>query len=241
MTGVIDRRLLVNYRVDPAAIGPLVPAPLRPLLVDGVAVAGICLLRLAELRPAPLPAAVGLRSENVAHRIAVEWDADDGVRTGVFIPRRDSASAVNVAVGGRLFPGPHGHADFDVDESAGRLRVGFAVRDGGASAEVEATVTPELTGSRLFADLAAASRFFQAGSVGWSSRRHDSRLDGLELRTPAWSIEATRPERVRSWFFEGGAVPTAAAELDSVLLMRRVPVTWESVGVLDAQPASVVV
>ncbi|MEO8095715.1 MAG: DUF2071 domain-containing protein, partial [Pseudolysinimonas sp.] len=108
MAGVIDRRLLVNYRVDPDVARGLVPAGLRPLLIDGNAVAGICLLRLDQLRPAGLPSAIGLRSENVAHRIAVEWDTPDGMRTGVFIPRRDSGSRVNVAVGGRLFPGPHG-------------------------------------------------------------------------------------------------------------------------------------
>jgi hypothetical protein len=35
MTGRIARRLLVNYRVDPDAIAPLLPAPFRPALVDG--------------------------------------------------------------------------------------------------------------------------------------------------------------------------------------------------------------
>src|ERR1700712_2436142 len=121
MTGVIDRRLLVNYRVDPDAARAILPASLRPQLVDGVAAAGICLLRLRELRPAGFPAAIGLGSENAAHRIAVEWDDESGVRTGVFVPRRDSGSMINVAVGGRLFPGVHGSADFEVDEHGDSL------------------------------------------------------------------------------------------------------------------------
>jgi hypothetical protein len=54
--------------------------PFRPQLVHGWAVAGICLIRLGRLRPSRVPSAVGLRSENAAHRIAVEWDiaADPG-------------------------------------------------------------------------------------------------------------------------------------------------------------------
>jgi uncharacterized protein YqjF (DUF2071 family) len=239
MAGIIDRRLLVNYRVDPDAARQLVPEPLRPQLMQGSAVAGICLLRLDSLRPAGMPAAIGLRSENAAHRIAVEWDADDGVRTGVFIPRRDTSSPVNAAVGGRLFPGPHGRAAFRSDETSGRLHAAFTERDGLAAADVRVRVADELHDSGLFADLDAASRFFRSGSLGWSSRRHDDRLDGLELRTSAWSMEATEIDAVSSWFFEGGAVPASAAQLDSVLLMRRVPVTWEPAGVLDAAPAVV--
>ncbi|MCY7286937.1 MAG: DUF2071 domain-containing protein [Cryobacterium sp.] len=51
MAGDIERRLLVNYRVEPAALTGLLPAQLRPQLVDGLAVAGICLIRLGTLRP----------------------------------------------------------------------------------------------------------------------------------------------------------------------------------------------
>lgn len=54
--GVIDRRILVNYRVDPSVIAPLLPPPFRPKLVRGMALVGICLIRLKQLRPAFLPA-----------------------------------------------------------------------------------------------------------------------------------------------------------------------------------------
>jgi len=51
MSSVIERRLLVNYRVDPEVAASLLPAPLRPQLVNGWAVAGVCLIRLRRLRP----------------------------------------------------------------------------------------------------------------------------------------------------------------------------------------------
>ena len=37
---------------------------------------------------------VGIRTENVAHRFAVEWDGDDCTQVGVFIPRRDTNSRI---------------------------------------------------------------------------------------------------------------------------------------------------
>ena len=62
LEGVIDRRLLINYRVDPEIAERLLPAPFRPQLVHGEAVAGICLLSLEELRSKgqlPGPSATG--------------------------------------------------------------------------------------------------------------------------------------------------------------------------------------
>ncbi len=140
LSSTIERRLLVNYRVDPYVAAALLPAPLRPQLVRGQAVAGICLLRIGGVRPGWAPAATGLTSENAAHRISVEWDGPDGVERGVYIPRRDTASRLNAFAGGRLYPGEHGRADFTVREDADAVRVAFATRDG--AVEVDATVEP---------------------------------------------------------------------------------------------------
>src|SRR5687768_3130652 len=82
--GMIERRILINYRADSALISPILPAPLRPKLVRGVAIVGICLIRLAQVRPRWVPRLLGVSSENAAHRIAVEWDAADGPREGVY-------------------------------------------------------------------------------------------------------------------------------------------------------------
>ena len=44
--GVIRRRLLVNFRLDPDVAQRQLPASFHPKLHDGHAVAGICLIRL---------------------------------------------------------------------------------------------------------------------------------------------------------------------------------------------------
>ena len=72
--GLIDRRILVNYRVDPDVLKKLLPKPFRPKVIKDVGIAGICLIRLAEMRTTGFPGAVGISSENAAHRIAVAWD-----------------------------------------------------------------------------------------------------------------------------------------------------------------------
>ncbi|SDT79863.1 Uncharacterized conserved protein (COG2071) [Streptomyces sp. TLI_053] len=213
---------------SPEAAARLLPAPLRPQLVRGHAVAGLCPLRLGRVRPAWAPAPFGLRSENAAHRIAVEWDGPDGVENGVYIPRRDTGSRLNAWAGGRIFPGEHGRADFTVDESADRLRVAFATRDGGLRAEVAVELAAELPASRLFDGLAEASAFFRCGSRGFSPTRDGGvRLDGMELHTDAWRLEACRVESAVSSFFDDPErFPPGSAELDCALVMRDVPVAW---------------
>ena len=120
--GIIDRRILVNYHIDPRALAPLLPAPFRPKVTQGAGLVGICLIRLKKVRPAFLPPWLGISSENAAHRAAVEWDDRGAVREGVYVRRRDTNSRLNALVGGRLFPGVHHHARFSVRESAESFR-----------------------------------------------------------------------------------------------------------------------
>ena len=41
LRGVIDRRLLVNFRVDPDVLARVLPSPFRPMLANGMGMAGI--------------------------------------------------------------------------------------------------------------------------------------------------------------------------------------------------------
>jgi hypothetical protein len=237
LAATIERRLLINYRLDPAVAESLLPPSLRPQVVDGNAVAGICLLRLGALRPAWFAPTLGWGAENAAHRIAVEWDDAAGTHSGVYIPERHSASWLPVAVGGRLFPGVHKHATFTGTESAKRVAVTMTTADTRVRAEVE--ISDRWTSS-LFGTVADASAFFQNGSVGWSPSHDGRSLEGLRLTTTQWRVEAGQALAVESSFFD--ALPAGSATLDSVLVMRNVPITWSaplSLGVGHAASADI--
>jgi hypothetical protein len=227
LDAVIERRLLLNYRADPEVVATLLPAPFRPQLRAGYAVVGICLLRLGRARPAGLPAVIGLGSENAAHRIAVTWDSPEGPRTAVYIPRRDSASRLNVAVGGRLFPGVHHRAAFDTAERPDRLRAAYATTDGRTAVDVEVRVADELLGSVLFDDVHQASEFFRLGSIGYAPGREPDEFGGLEQTSPDWQIDPCVIDRAASSFFDDRSVfPASSIALDSALVMRKIPVRW---------------
>src|SRR5439155_20629185 len=199
--GVIRRRILVNFRVDPGVMQAQLPSRFRPKLHQGHAIAGICLIRLESVRPRFVPPLLGLSSENAAHRVAVRWQADGGEKEGVFIPRRDTGSAMNQLAGGRLFPGEHHRARFVVREGSDSIDLSMQSDDRKVSVSVRGRLGGVLPGSSCFSSVAEASAFFEPGSVGYSVTSDSGRLDGVELRTHGWSVEALQVEEVDSSYF----------------------------------------
>ena len=221
LRGRMRRRLLLTYRVDPDVAREVIPAPFRPQLVDGSAVAGICLIALTQLRPGWVRPGIGIATENAAHRFAVEWDEGGSVRRGVYITQRHSSSLLPVIGGGRFFPGVQHHAHFDVTETDTRVRVRMRADDAGVSADVALTDT---WGSTLFPTVEDASAFYRAGAIGWSPRRGDRGAEPLELTASRWAVQAADVHEATSTFFDG--LPTGSTVFDSALVMRDIPVSW---------------
>jgi hypothetical protein len=227
IAGIIDRRILINYTVDPGIVGKILPEPFRPKVYLGKAIVGICLIRLKGVRPKGLPEALGISSENGAHRITVEWTDDGEIKEGVFVPRRDTSSLINFFAGGRVFPGRHFKANFKVQEGNDRYQVSFNSSDG-TSISIDAVKAVHLNAASIFGDIETASRFFEKGSVGYSP--NGSNFDGLELRTLNWKVEPLEVSYVHSSFFEDIKVfPKNSVKFDNALLMTQIKHEWHSV------------
>jgi hypothetical protein len=227
--GLIERRILVNYRADPEVVARTLPAPFRPRLIRGAAMVGICLIRLHAVRPRFLPAWLGFSSENAAHRTAVVWDADGLEREGVYVRRRDTSSWCNAAAGGRLFPGIQHRARFTVRETADHFEVALHSRDGVTRVAVQAHLAPGLPASSIFGSLEEASAFFQGGALGYSATPHPKTFQGMELRCLNWKVEPLAIESVQSSYFEDESIfPRGSITFDCALLMRGIEHEWHS-------------
>ena len=226
--GVIRRRLLVNFRVDAQVMQRFLPAPFRPKLQRGHAIAGICLIRLEEMRPAWAPAFCGLSSENAAHRVAVVWeDASGKTQEGVYIPRRDTDSWLNHVTGGPIFPGEHNLADFTVTDDGTNVDMSIRARDKGMSVMLRAHESDAIPSDSCFASLAESSAFFEGGSIGFSATRDCCRLDALQLHMREWSVRPLAVNPVESSFFANETVfPPGSAVFDHALIMRNFQHEW---------------
>jgi len=237
--GRIERRLLVNLRIDPDRVAPVLPAPFRPLLVDGWAIAGLCLIRLAGLRPAGFPGQVpswvpgrvpgarGISTENVAHRIAVEWDENGERRTGVWIPQRHSSSWLTVGLGGRVFPAVHSYAHFDVRDTGSTISI-EVTRHHAPLASVSCTAALRPPTDSVFGSLRDAEAFFRGGSTGVSPAARRDRCDVVDLAVDRWNLQPLEIIEAHSTILEALGPMDESSVWDSAFIMRDMPCRWTS-------------
>ncbi len=229
LQGIIERRILANYRVDADVAASLLPGPFRPKLVQGSAIAGVCLIKLRDVRPQGIPSSLGINSENAAHRIAVEWvDRDGSEHEGVFIWRRDTGSRINALAGGRVFPGRHARARIDSSDNGQSIAVD--IRSGcGGSLRIKGERSQAWPAGSVFGSRESASEFFERGSVGFSPAREQGAFDGLKLSIDDWRAEPFAVDTVESSFFDDRArFPEGSIAFDHALLMTDVVHHWRS-------------
>lgn len=229
LSGIIARRILLNYQVDPRVAARLLPHPFRPKLVRGSAVAGISLIRLERLRPGGLPSFTGLSSENAAHRVAVEWtDATGRLRTGVFIIRRDSDSAINALLGGTLFPGPQHLSLFSVQDWGNAIRIRVDADDlPDPLVELDVETGAALPHRSVFHSLEDASDFCQSGCVGYSLAEDGRSMEALRMDVDIWKVAPLKVHGVRSACFDDPEIfPAGSIRFDHALIMRDTLHTW---------------
>ncbi|MEZ4369933.1 MAG: DUF2071 domain-containing protein [Polyangiaceae bacterium] len=239
LEGLIARRILLNYRLDPTVLARLLPSPMEPLLVDGQGVAGVCLIRLEQLRPAflgsALPKRLALSSENAAHRVAVSLHG----KPAVYVFRRDTSSRMNHWAGGRLFPGEHHLAKFEVTDTEDRVSLEMTAADG-VHIEVAGTASSEWPADSVFPSLSAASEFFRAGCNGYSVTHDSGRLDGLCLDVHDWRTQALSVQRAASTLYDDLSLfPRGSIQLDHALLMRNAEHSWRALDDVEVAPAEV--
>lgn len=228
--GIIKRRILINYRAEPSVIQQILPPPFRPKLHNGKAIAGICLIRLEHIRPKFMPEFVGISSENAAHRIAVLWEDERGkTKEGVYIPRRDTDSFINSAVGGKLFSGEHHKANFEIKEFANELDFEMKSDDQKVLVSFTGKTSESLPKNSIFSSLDEASGFFETGSLGYSPSKNTKQLDGLLLQIENWNVSAFDLSRVYSSFYDNKEIfSNGSIEFDHALLMKNIAHKWHN-------------
>lgn len=224
--GYIERRILINFTADPKVVEKIIPFPFRPKIYKDKAVVGICLIRLKKIKPKGFPDFIGVNSENGAHRIAVEWNENGETKSGVYIPRRDTSLKLNALLGGRVFPGRHYYAKFNVEEGNGNYHIDFKSSDD-TQILIDATETKLFTNKSIFETLNNASDFFETGNVGYSPNK--DKFDGLRLKAYTWELKPLDVLNVKSSFFENQAIfPSGSVVFDNALLMTNIEHEWKS-------------
>ena len=231
LNGTIDRRILINYRVKPEVVTALLPSHLEPLIVNGYASAGICLLRLKNIGIKSFPSFLRITSENAAHRFLVTFKEGDRIIEGVYIPRRDTDSMLNVLLAGKIFSWPHYPASFQVDESNGCYSVKMESEDEHANLDVEAQIADTFPSDSMFDSVAHASSCFHDCAVGVSPSTKPKKFKTIKLKTKTWAVKPLAVRSLKSSYFQDKSLfPDGSIHFDNALLMEGIEHEWLSHG-----------
>jgi hypothetical protein len=229
LNGIIDRRILINYRIEPKVVKSLLPPHLEPVVINGYASGGICLLRLKSIGVKYSPSFLRITSENAAHRFLITYRKDGQIIKGVYIPRRDTDSKLNVLLAGKLFSWPHYPAIFLVEEGNDRYWVNMKSRDGKTQLEVDAQLDNHFSINSMFDSIAHASSCFQSCPVGVSPSTNPQRFKTIQLTTKTWNVKPLQVRSLKSSFFEDKSLfPHGTIEFDNALLMEGIEHEWLS-------------
>lgn len=231
LNGIIDRRILINYRIKSEVVKSLLPPHLEPLVVNGYASGGICLLRLKRMGLKYTPSFLRITSENAAHRFLITYQKAGQTIEGVYIPRRDTDSRMNVLLAGKLFSWPHYPAIFHVEEGNHRYRIDMKSNDGKTKLKVDAQLDTDFSTNSMFNSIAHASSCFQRCPVGVSPSTNPEQFKTIRLKTKNWNVKPLRVQMLTSSFFEDKSLfPPGTIEFDNALLMEDIDHEWQPEG-----------
>jgi hypothetical protein len=229
LNGVIDRRILVNYRVRPDIVKALLPPHLQPIIINGYASAGICLLRLKNIGVKYSPSFLRITSENAAHRFLAKYKDAGKEVYGVYIPRRDTDSMLNVLLAGKFFSWPHYRASFKIQEANGNYSLKMESNDLTTRLQVHVSLTQAFPSDSMFDSVVHASECFQNCPVGVSPSTVPNSFKTIELKTKTWEVKPLHVHELQSSFFDNTSLfPGDCIHFDNALLMEGIEHEWRS-------------
>lgn len=220
--GVMERRILVNYRVDVGTLDAVLPESFRGREVgeSGKGIGGLCFMRLKNARPRFSPKAAGVSAETVTHRISAVRDENGKEAPCVYVPRRDISSEFGAAIGRSTLSTEINCADFRVWEGEDVSRIRVDCGDEYVGVETHETDDDEIKEGSVFDSLESASEFFCEEGVEYS--RSGERYDGVEFCPREWGMKPVEVVELQSSFFER----LEGAELDSAFRMEDIEHEW---------------
>ena len=202
--GRLRRCWLFVYRTPVESARALLPLQLEPITRDGFAFWNIVVCKIGGLRPALLPAAVGLDYWHVAYRLHVRAQTEGGaVVEGLHFLRSDCDRAL-VALAGNVVTDFHfHHATVAVSEEASGITGKIRARGGDADFRLGSETPSSLNPGSPFASLDSATEWLKYKPFGLSPCG-DGAINVVRVARDeaAWRSRLVAVEKARWEFLE---------------------------------------
>jgi uncharacterized protein YqjF (DUF2071 family) len=224
MQGIVRRRFLINYPVEPSLLEPFVPPGGELSLHQGKAWLSDCFVHISNMRPSWVPRALGITFHYLIHRTRAVLPFPDGKKREAVLVLDPSMDSRLLNVFGAPMTGvpfKRRPIDFVTDGSAWRL----GVRQG-KGLIYEAMIRGSSFGTEMptnspFSSLSQADDFLLGVSYGGSWNRETGTLHLLAETHEPWRAQVGTCDIRRNAFLEGLGFDTPRA--DHVITMVDCP------------------
>jgi uncharacterized protein YqjF (DUF2071 family) len=226
--------LSINYRVDPLALAPLLPAPLEPEVHKGHGWVQVLMSSLRDMRPPGIPSLFGTCFYQVSYRAAVRYrDGGGAWRRGGYFVRSETNHPVMRAVGNALAEfkfHDFGAADMVMLRDGDRLTVGVDPEPGSPDGKLVSVVdtrprdTPPAGSCWSSLDELHEPLVECYDALGVDAEQ--GHLYILTIDRDPWNARFVSPQNVYCEYFDTGPLGRGAGELDSVLHLEECRYRW---------------
>ncbi len=228
--------ILANFAIRPEALARRLPPHLKPAVHDGRAFLSVVIAQMERMRPAFLPAALGVTYSQVVYRAVVTC----GGERGVHFLRSDADNGLMVAAGNALTFFRFHRADitWSLDDAA--LRFHLTPRSGDAAVihgeyhlRDGRTAMPA---SSRFAALDDAQRFLTELYIAFGRQRGDGSVEAVRIERSPWRSVVVS-DRVATYqaMSSGLLFHAEEAELDSCFYVAQMRYRWSRGTTVRAQ------
>jgi uncharacterized protein YqjF (DUF2071 family) len=221
--------VLANFAVRPDVMRRLVPPPVEPDLHGGEAWLSVVIAEMERMRPAFLPAFLGVTYRQVVYRVVVRHRGE----RGVFFLRSDADHAGMSLAGDWLTFFRFHTSRIAVRRERDLLHVELTARPGdhadiGASIAVSQAGRAMPPGSR-FETLAEAQGFLVELYAAFGIDPLTGEVSTVRIERGAWDLRVVESRRARYDFVDGSRLfPAGSARLDSVFYVESIPYRWHT-------------
>jgi uncharacterized protein DUF2071 len=221
--------LVLTYAWPPQVLEPLLPPG---LLVDthrDLGFTAIALVQTERLRPAFLPASLGLDFFLTGYRIFVRV-ADAPSLRGLYILRSDTDRRTMVLLGNLVTRYRYRLADVSSEEREGRLAIQIRTPEREADLDVVADLTTKpapLPPGSPFTDLAEARRYAGPLPYTFSYERSTRSITAVKATRGRWNPEPVAVDVREASFLDSAPFAGAQPVLANAFHVENVDYRWE--------------
>jgi uncharacterized protein YqjF (DUF2071 family) len=227
MRTIFRRCVLVNFAVDVEAMRSVLPRFIEPDVHEGSAYLSVVVAEMEKMRPAFLPAPLGVTYHQIVYRAVVRC----GDERGVHFLRSDADSRFMNVLGNALSFFRFHTADISFRDRRGLLELDVTPEDAGP-ADVHATYTVAdacrtLPSTSAFEDLASAQRWLVDLFAAFAYTPGRRLVDVVRIHRSEWDLRVVHDLRAQYGFMgDAGPFGPDAASLDSVFYVEGLDYLW---------------